>query len=167
MSKINHLKLKAMRQSLGLTVAEACEFVPNAQGEPISKRFFQYLENGERPISDDIDLTFFTKASHYTLLLEKLTSDIENWHKAHPRPTSDDADEYFEQIRKAKKLALPFFHSFDDFPVRTGNQSRAYWKTWQSVIGHLVLIGKLNHLDDNAQIPDDFGCWAWLKGNYD
>lgn len=167
MSKINHLKLKAMRQALGLTVAEACEFVPNLQGEPVSKRYFQYLEAGEQRISDDIDLIFYTKASHYTLLLEKLTSDIERWHKDNPRPTSDDADEYFEQMKAVKKLALPFFYSFDDFAQCTGNQSRAYWKIWQSVIGHLVLTGKLHQLDDDAKIPDDFGCWAWLKGNYD
>ena len=153
--KTNHLKLKAMRQALGLTVAEACEFVPNLRGEPVSKRYLQYLEAGEQRISDEIDLIFFTKAAHYRLLLEKLTSDIESWHKDNPRPTSD---EYL--------LALPFFYSFDDFANRTGNPSRASWRIWQSITGHLALMGKLHQLDDDAQIPDNFRCRAWLK-NYD
>ena len=164
--KINHLELKAMRQSLGLTASEACEFVPNAKGEPISLRYFQYIESGKRPISDELDLIFFTKASHYTLLLEKLTSDIERWHKDNPRPTSDDADEYRKQIKSAKKLKLPFFHNFDDFVKVTKNENRAYWKIWQAVIGHLFLIGKLHHLDDTAPIPTNFECWRWLNGDY-
>lgn len=165
--KINHLKLKAMRQSLGLTVAEACELVPNLKGEPVSKRFFQYLEAGERPISDEIDGVFYGLATQYTLLLELLNRDIEQFHKDNPRPQTDNADEYFEKMKSVKKLVLPFFHSFDDFATATGNKSPAYWKIWQAVVGHLVLVGKLNHLDDNVQIPADYQCMRWLHGKYD
>lgn len=164
--KINRLKLKAMRQSLGLSVAEACEFIPNSHGEPVSKRYFQYLEAGERAIPDDIDFIFFKKSSHYTLLLRLLNQDIEQFSRDSSRSISNNTDDYSE-MECVPKLALPFFYSFDDFSKYTGNTSRAYWKIWQAVIGHLILIGKLDTLDDTVRIPDDFTCVRWLNGNYD
>lgn len=164
---MNHLQLKAQRQALGLTVAEACELVKNKDGQPLSKRFWQYLEQGERVITDDIDIAIFTHASHYTLLLNRLTADIDEFNQTNLKPTTDDADEYFEQLKRAKKLVLPFWHSFEQFATDTGNQSQAYWKIWQAVVGHLMLIGKLNYLDDDAKVPADFGAWRWLKGDYD
>lgn len=164
---MNHLQLKAQRQALGLTVAEACELVKNKDGQPISKRFWRYLEQGKYKISEDVNIAIFTLSSHYTLLLDKLTDDISKFHQSNPKPATDDADEYFEQLKTVKKLVLPFWHSFEQFVADTGNQSQAYWKIWQAVVGHLMLIGKLNYLDDDAKIPDDFGAWRWLKGDYD
>lgn len=163
---MNNLQLKAQRQSLGLTVAEACELVKNKEGKPLSKRFWQYLEQGERTITDDIDIAIFTHASHYNLLLDKLTADIDQFNQDNPKPITDDADEYFDKLKSVKKLALPFWHSFEQFVSDTGNQSQADWKIWQAVVGHLVLIGKIQYLDDNAKVPDEFGVWAWLKGHY-
>lgn len=164
---MNNLQLKAQRQSLGLTVAEACDLVKNKDGQPLSKRFWQYMEQGERSISEDIDITIFSLASHYTLLLDKLTADIAKFNQDNPKPITDDADAYFEQLKSIKKLVLPFWHSFEQFKADTGNPSQAHWKIWQAVIGHLMLTGKLNYLDDDAKVPAEFGAWRWLKGDYD
>lgn len=164
---MNHLKLKAQRQSLGLTVAEACELVKNKDGKPLSKRFWQYLEQGERTITDDIEIAIFTHASHYTLLLDKLTADIDQFNQHNPKPITDDADEYFDKLKSVKKLALPFWHSFEQFATDTGNQSQAYWKIWQAVVGHLLLIGKITELDDSADIPPEFSIWFWINEKYE
>ena len=163
---MNNLQLKAQRQSLGLTVAEACGLIKNKDGQPLSKRFWQYMEQGGRSISEDIDITIFGLASHYTLLLDKLTADIDDFNAKNPKPITDDADEYFEQLKSVKKLVLPFWHSFEQFKADTGNESKAHWKIWQAAIGHLMLTGKLNYLDDSAKVPDDFSVWRWLKGDY-
>ena len=163
---MNNLQLKAQRQALGLTVAEACKLVKNKDGQPLSKRMWQYYEQGKHLAHDGIDITIFGLASHYTLLLDKLTADIDKFNKHNSKPITDDADEYFEQLKSVKKLVLPFWHSFEQFKADTGNQSQAHWKIWQAVIGHLMLIGKLNYLDDSAKVPTDFGVWRWLKGDY-
>lgn len=164
---MNSLQLKAQRQSLGLTVAEACELIKNKDGQPLSKRFWQYMEQGERNIPGDVDIAIFGLASHYALLLDKLTADIAKFNQDNPKPATDDADEYFEQLKSIKKLVLPFWHNFEQFKADTGNPSQAHWKIWQAVIGHLILTGKLNHLDDDAKVPAEFGAWRWLKGDYD
>ena len=164
---MNNLQLKAQRQSLGLTVAEACALVKNKDGQQMSKRMWQYYEQGKHLVHDGVGLAIFGLASHYTPLLDTLTNDIADFNKDNPKPITDDADEYFEQLKSVKKLVLPFWHSFEQFKADTGNPSQAHWKIWQAVIGHLMLIGKLNYLDDNAKVPTDFGAWQWLKGDYD
>lgn len=95
---LNNLELKAMRQSLGLTVAEASEL----NGVEVSKRFFQYLESGERTANRDINDVFFNLGSQYQLALAKLTDDIN------------------EHCKTSKKPVLPFFHSFELFKEKTG-----------------------------------------------
>ena len=164
---MNNLQLKAQRQALCLTVAEACALVKNKDGQPLSKRMWQYYEQGKHPVHNDIDIAIFGLASHYTLLLNKLTADIADFNAKNPKPITDDADEYFEQLKSVKKLVLPFWHSFEQFKADTGNQSQAHWKIWQAVIGHLMLTGKLNYLDDSVKVPDGSRSWRWLKGNYD
>lgn len=146
---MNNLQLKAQRQSLGLTVAEACELIKNKDGQPLSKRMWQYYEQGKHLVHDDVDVAIFSLAGHYTLLLDRLTADIINFKQSN-----------------TESPALPFWHSFEQFKADTGNPSQAHWKIWQAVIGHLMLTGKLNYLDD-AKVPADFGAWRWLKGDYD
>lgn len=53
---MNNLELKATRQALGLTVAEAAELVG------VTKRAFQHWEVGTRLVPDDVDLVFSTSA---------------------------------------------------------------------------------------------------------
>lgn len=163
---MNNLQLKAQRQSLGLTVAEICNITKNKDGYPLAKRTWQYYETGKLIIQDDIDLLMFSLASHYSLLLDKLTEDIKRFNEENPRTITDDADIYFEQLASVKKLALPFWHSFEQFVKDTGNNSEACWKIWQAVVGHLVLTGKLNYLDDDAKVPANFSCNNWLRGKY-
>ncbi len=142
---LNNLELKAMRQSLGLTVAEASEL----NSIKVSKRFFQYIESGERTANQDINDVFFNLGSQYHLALSKLTDDIN------------------EHCKTSKKPVLPFFHSFELFKEKTGNQYPHFWKIYQSVIGHLLLIGAITTLDDNAEIPKNFSIWWWLDGKYE
>lgn len=146
---MNHLQLKARRQALGLTVAEACELVKNKDGQPMSKRMWQYYEQGKHPVHNDIDIAIFGLASHYTLLLDRLTADT-------IKLKQDNTE----------SPVLPFWHSFEQFKADTGNPSQAHWKIWQAVIGHLMLTGKLNYLDDSAKVPAESGAWQWLKGDY-
>ncbi len=146
---MNDLQLKAQRQALGLTVAEACELVKNKDGQPLSKRMWQYMEQGERSIPEDVDIAIFGLASRYTLLLDRLTADIIKLKQGN-----------------TESPALPFWHSFEQFKADTGNPSQAHWKIWQAVIGHLMLKGELNYLDDSAKVPAESGAWQWLKGDY-
>lgn len=146
---MNNLQLKAQRQSLGLTVAEACALVKNKDGQPLSKRMWQYYEQGKHRAHSSVDIAILGLASHYTLLLDRLTADI-------IKLKQDNTE----------SPVLPFWHSFEQFKADTGNHSQAHWKIWQAVIGHLMLTGKLNYLDDDAKIPTDFGAWRWLKGDF-
>lgn len=148
---MNNLKLKATRQGLGLTVADAAELTT------VNKRAFQYWEAGERSVPEDVDLTFFTMSSHYTLVLEKMLVDIE---KATIRPADDE-------IKPTIKPVLPFFLTFEKFQMDTECPHIIYWRIYQSVISHLILIGKITKLDDDAKIPESFGVWKWLKGAYE
>ena len=106
---MNHLQLKARRQALGLTVAEACELVKNKDGQPMSKRMWQYYEQGERSIPEDVDIAIFGLASHYTLLLDRLTADT-------IKLKQDNTE----------SPVLPFWHSFEQFKADTGNASQAH-----------------------------------------
>lgn len=148
---MNNLQLKATRQGLGLEVAEAAELAG------VQKRSFNYWEQGERFVPADVDLLFFNMASHYTLVLDKLLSDVE---AATIRPADDE-------VNPTVKPILPFFRTFEDFQGATECPHVAYWRIYQSVISHLVLIGKVTKLDDTAKIPENFWIWRWLKGEYE
>lgn len=148
---MNNLQLKAIRQGLGLEVAEAAELAG------VQKRSFNYWEQGERSVPTDVDMIFFNIASHYTLVLDKLLSDVE---AATIRPTDDD-------VNPTVKPILPFFRTFEDFQGATECPHVAYWRIYQSVISHLVLIGKITKLNDTSKIPENFGIWRWLKGEYE
>ena len=150
---MNNLLLKATRQGLGLTVAEASELPPiNVQ-----KRTFQYFEAGERAIPEYVDLTFFTMSSHYNLVLEKMLADIE---KATIYPADDE-------IKPTVKPVLPFFQTFELFQLATECPHIVYWRIYQSVISHLVLTGKITKLDDSKKIPAEWSIWRWFSGAYE
>ncbi len=151
---MNNLELKAVRQGLGLTVAEAAE-LPAIN---VSKRTFQRWEDGTRSVPNDIDLLFFTMSSHYTLVLNKMLADVE-------RATIYNKNDQTKPSTITP--ALPFFHTFESFQMGTECPHISYWRIYQSVISHLILIGKITKLDDSAQIPKDFGIWKWLKGGYE
>lgn len=51
---MTNLQLKAQRQALGLTVAEACGLLKNKDGQPLSKRMWQYFEQGKHLVHDDM-----------------------------------------------------------------------------------------------------------------
>lgn len=149
---MNHLLLKANRQGLGLTVADAAELAK------VTKRSFQYWEAGKYAIPDDVDMLFFQMSSHYALVLEKMIADIE---KATIYNETDET--------KPSRISpiLPFFHSFELFQMTTECPHVAYWRIYQAVVSHLILIGKISKLDDSAEIPENFGIWKWLKGSYE
>ena len=104
---LNNLELKAMRLSLGLTIADACDL----QSIDVSKRFFRYLESGERTINKDINDLFDVLSAQYHLVLTNLSDDIDLYNNER-LPKTDDADEYFKQLKSTPKLKLPFFKSF-------------------------------------------------------
>lgn len=160
---INPTELKATRQGLGLTVKEAAELA----AINVSPRSFQYWEAGKRTIPDDVDVHFSLFAMHYKLLLSKLTDDISRFKAQNLLPVTDDTKEYSEKVKKVKRVTLPFFADFNDFVTETGNEHVINWRLWQSVIGHLYLIGLIHKIDDQAVIPDDFSAWQWLRGDYD
>lgn len=146
---MNNLQLKALRQGLGLTVAEASE-LPSIS---LTKRSFQRFESGDVPVPSCVEDTFFLMSSHYSLVLEKMLADVE---KATIRPDDDEI-----------KPVLPFFHTFESFQMATECPHVAYWRIYQSVISQLLLLGKVSKLDDIARIPENFGFWKWLKGEYE
>lgn len=148
---MNNLELKAMRQSLGLTVTEAAELTQ------VSKRAFQYWESGKRLVPDDVDLYFFTLASNYTMVLEKMMADVQ-------ATTVQPSDEV---VAPTKKPVLPFFHSFEDFNKTKKCKSVACWRIYQAVVGQLLLLGNITKLDDAAVIPKSFWVHKWLKSNLD
>lgn len=151
---MNNLELKAIRQGLGLTVAEASE-LPAVN---VTKRSFQRWEAGDVPVPDDIDLTFFSMSSHYTLVLDKMMADID-------KATIYNHDDDTKPSCISPKL--PFFHTFESFQMATECPHVSYWRIYQSVISHLLLIGKITKLDDSAKIPESFGIWKWLRGAYE
>ena len=152
---MNHLELKAKRQSLGLTVAEAAELCS------VTKRSFNYWEQGERSIPDDVSLLFFTMSSHYILVFEHMIEDIEKatWHNPNP--------DNITNLPMTKKPQLPFFHTFESFQMATECTHINYWRIYQSVIGQLLLLGKISKLDDSKAIPENFLIWKWLNGEYE
>lgn len=159
---LNNLELKAMRLSLGLTIADACDL----QSIYITKRFFRYLESGERTINKDINDLFDVLSAQYHLALTNLSDDIDSYNNER-HPKTDDADEYFKQLKSTPKLKLPFFQSFELWKEKTGNDLPHFWKIYQAVIGHLLLIDKLTELDDGADIPAQFSIWFWINGKHE
>lgn len=149
---MNNLELKAQRQSLGLTVADAAELCN------VTKRSFQYWEAGTWAVPKDVNLQFFTMASHYALVLEKMLDDVK---RVTIYNDSDDT--------KPSRISpiLPFYHTFEVFQIATECPHVVYWRIYQSVIGQLLLLGKISKLDDVQKIPADFWVWKWLKGHYE
>lgn len=156
---MNNLNLKAMRQSLGLTVAEASELIisPRTQS-PVSKRTLQRYEAGSELVPSDVDILFFNLGSQYQLALDLLEQDIK---EVTIRNEADDTKP------STVKPVLPFFHTFEAWQEKTGNNLVHFWKIYQSVIGHLILVGKLAKLDDNANIPKNFSICRWIELKYD
>lgn len=150
---MNNLQLKALRQGLGLTVAEASE-LPSIN---LTKRSFQRFESGDVPVPSYVEDTFFLMSSHYTLVLNKMLADVE---RSTIRPSDDE-------IKPTIKPVLPFFHTFESFQMATECPHVSYWRIYQSVISQLLLLGKITKLDDNVNIPETFGIWNWLKGKYE
>ncbi|NWK74102.1 DUF1870 family protein [Acinetobacter sp. SwsAc6] len=149
---MNNLQLKAIRQGLGLEVSEAAELCC------VQKRSFNYWEQGERSIPDDIDLLFFNMSSHYALILEKMINDV-------VKATITNED---DKTKPSKiKPVLPFYRTFESFQMATENPNKAYWRIYQSVISQLILLGKITKLDDGEKIPENWGIWKWLKGCYE
>ncbi|MCE1271295.1 MAG: YdiL family protein [Acinetobacter sp.] len=152
---MNNLQLKAFRQGLGLTVAEAAEIAQ------VTKRSFQYWEAGKVPVPNDVAITIDTMASHYDLVLKKMLDDVEQatWRNSDP-------DNYPDKPMRISPT-LPFYHSFDLFQMVTKCKNVVHWRIYQSVISQLLLLGKISKLDDDAKIPEDWEVWKWLKGHYD
>lgn len=157
---LNDLELKAVRQSLGLTIAEASDL----QRIDVSKHFFQYL-TGERTNNHYL---FDSLSVQYHLVFTNLSEDVDLYNKQRlPKTKTDDLDEYFKQLRSTPKLKLPFFQSFELWQEKTGNDLPHFWKIYQAVVGHLLLFGKLTELDDSADIPPQFSIWFWIDGKYE
>lgn len=149
---MNNIELKAIRQGLGLEVAEAAELCG------VQKRSFNYWEQGERSIPSDVSMLFFQMSSHYSLVFEKMTADVK------------DATIYNETDEKTPSRSspkLPFFRTFESFQIATSNPNKTYWRIYQSVISQLILLGKISKLDDTAKIPDQFWIWRWLNCEYE
>lgn len=151
--KLNNLSLKAIRQGLGLTVAEAAE-LPSIN---VTKRTFQYWESGKVPLPTDVDLVFFGIVSHRNLVLEQMLADVERV-TVHQDP---------EIVGPTIKPILPFYKEFADFSAATKCDKVVYWRIYQAVVSDLVMSGKIKNLDDNAAIPKDFKIWNWLSGAYE
>lgn len=152
---MNYLQLKAHRQGLGLTVAEAAEIAK------VTKRSFQYWEAGKVPVPSDVDMLINAMASQYSLVLALLSSDVESatWRNTDPDNNPD----------KPMRISptLPFFHSFELFSEKTGVLNTVYWRIYQSVVSQLILTGKIVRLDDTAELPENWGIWKWFNGHYD
>ena len=149
---MNNLQLKALRQGLGLTVADASELAN------VAKRTFQRWEDGTRSVPSDVDLLMDFMASHYAMVLDRILSDIQ-------AATIYNADDDTKPSRTSPKL--PFFHTFEAFQIATKCPHIAYWRIYQSVISQLMLLGKISKLDDAAVIPADFWIWKWLGGAFE
>lgn len=149
---MNNLQLKAIRQGLGLEVAEAAELVG------VQKRSFNYWEQGLRSVPTDVFLTFDTMRSHYILVLDMMGHDVKRV------TTYNETDE-----TKPSRCSptLPFYRSFDDFKTATGCEWRAYWRIYQSVISQLLLLTHISRISDEVKIPADFAIWKWLGGDYE
>lgn len=152
--KMNNLQLKALRQGLGLTVADASELAN------VAKRTFQRWEDGTRSVPGDIDLLMDSMASHYSMVLSELSNDVDRatWRNTDPDNNPD------KPMRVSP--VLPFFLTFESFQNITKCSSVIYWRIYQSAISQLLLTGKISKLDDSAVIPAGFWIWKWFGGEF-
>ena len=150
---MNNLQLKATRQALGLTVLDASELAG------VTKRSFQRWEDSTNPVPSDVESLFFVMVSHYSMILRQMTEDLD---RVTVRQYDDDT-----KPNVVFKPALPFFHSYEDFQVKTKCKIISYWRIYQAVIGQLLMSGKVTKLDDSAEIPSDFKIWRWFAGEYE
>lgn len=150
---MNNLQLKALRQGLGLTVADAAELVG------VTKRSFQYWEDGSRQIPNDLSLHFSIMQSHFSMIFYFMVEDIAK------ATIYNDPDDDTKPMTVTP--AMPFFLKFEDFVKATDCQHIVYWRIYQSVTSQLLLAGKISKLNDDAKIPKNFRIWKWFGGNYE
>lgn len=149
---MNNIKLKALRQGVGLTVAEASELMS------VNKRSFQYWEAGNRAIPDDCMALFEHLRFSVTMLVELMQDDIAQYNRRHDLISDDEGEVY-------SKLVLPFFVDFEHFKLKTGCPLVQFWRVYQAVVSHLLVSGWLTHVDDAVEIPKNFIVNDWLA-NY-
>jgi|GEM_PF-4639794 len=140
------LKLIAMRRALGLNASELAE-LPAVQ---LNKRTIATYERFERLPAQSYIESMHGLSVFYQLLLSNLNADI-TLHKL-----------------QAGKPELPYFKEFADFERVTGNDCQTYWRLWQAVIGHLVMTGAIDSINDDAPLPASFKqSKFWLDKGYD
>lgn len=140
------LLLIAQRHALGLNASELADLPAINQNH----RTIANYERGDRNPSLDYIESMRELGVLYYRLQASITTDIAL------------------QKRQAGTPILPYFVDFDDFERTTSNDDKTYWRVWQSVVGHLVLIGDIDSLNDDAPIPASFRqTWFWLNMGYD
>lgn len=140
------LQLTCQRRALGLNISELADMLD------IDKRVISFVERGERKPTDDHKLSMFSLSSHYELLTDIIKQEAQAFKIQNP----------------ATRLPLPYFSDFERFKSVTGNQHKNYWRLWQAAISHLVLVGVINHINDDADVPASFKqTWFWLNMGYD
>lgn len=158
------LQLTAQRHALGLNVSELAELPAIAQ----DKRVISDYERGRRIPAQSYVGAMSLISMHYDLLLKLILRDIDAHHFRYPLPKTDDAAEYFKRLESVNHLALPYFADFERFKSTTGNTNKGYWRIWQSVIGHLSLVGKILRINDDVLLPDSFtNSKDWLALKYE
>lgn len=162
MHKLSAIELKAIRLSLGLTVAEASEECG------VTKRTFQYWEAGERNIPADVVEAFSHYASVYSNVSIFMQDGVDAWNEVHTNPSTDDADEYTKLIKQRPRLTLPYFRTLDEFTKATGNPHVFSMRIYNTVVSWYAMVGKVKCLSEDAEIPSEFkSIWLWLKGGFD
>lgn len=156
------LQLTCQRRALGLNISELAEMLN------IDKRVISFVERGERKATKCYLESMALTATHYDVLINCLKRDIAAFKIANPLPTTDDTDEYIRLKKSVERLELPFFSDFEQFKARTNNDSVSYWRLWQAAISHLVMIGAIAHIVDDANVPKSFKqSKFWLDLGYD
>lgn len=158
------LQLIAQRHALGLNISELADLPAIAQ----DKRVISDYERGRRIPAQSYVGAMSLISIHYDLLLKLILRDIDAHYFKHPLPKTDDAAEYFTHLESVDFIALPYFADFERFKSTTGNTNKGYWRIWQSVIGHLSLIGKILRINDDVLLPDSFtNVKDWLALKYE
>lgn len=156
------LQLTCQRRALGLNISELADMLD------IDKRVISFVERGERKPTRSYLESMRSLSTHYELLVTLLLRDISAFNIANPLPITDDSDEYFKLMKSVNRLTLPYFSDFDSFVAATGASSLSYWRLWQAAISHLVMIGAIAHVVDDAPMPDSFKQTRfWLDLGYD
>lgn len=134
----------------------------------VDKRHISFYERGDRKPTQDYLGAMALTATHYDVLINCLTRDIAAFKIANPLPATDDADEYIRLKKSVKRLTLPYFSDFEQFKARTSNDSASYWRLWQAAISHLVMVGAITHVVDDADLLASFKQTRfWLDLGYD